>query len=279
MARKQPTPERIILAVCNQKGGTGKTTTTLGLASSASAAGIRTLVIDMDPQCNVTNNLGIDEPEYTTNDVLHADAQGAAVAAITPSTWPHVDIIASELGLADRDADTKLGVEFRLQKALDDEALNEYQLILIDCQPSIGRLVSNALIAATAVLVVTQPAVNASQGVANILETIGRVQSLYNAELNLAGVVMNQVPPRGREANFRINEARAALGDQLWEPMIPHRTVITEAQGAREPIHSYGSRATDLIALFDNYLSRLGFGAEVAAANTAQRPEPVGAGK
>lgn len=247
------------IAIANQKGGVGKTTVTLGLASAASEAGISTLVIDLDPQGNATSCLGVDpaDLEFTANDVLHADAKGVAADAIAPSKWDHISLIGSDLSLAERDGDQALGSEHRLRKALDTDALGSFELVLIDCQPSVGKLVSNALIASDSVLIVTEPSVSASQGVANVMHTVDTVKELFNPALELLGVILNRVPPRSREAEFRTEELGSALGERLWSPHIPLRTVIAEAQGAREPIHVYGSRAADLISIFDAHLARI----------------------
>ncbi|WP_051461407.1 ParA family protein [Tomitella biformata] len=247
-----------IIAVANQKGGVGKTAVTLGLASAASAAGLRTLVIDMDPQGNSTSGLGVVDTELNINDVLYADQTGVALDAVTPTLWPGVSVVPANLSLAQRDADQQLGAEMRLRKALDSPDLSaRFDLVLIDCQPSVGKLVSNALIASTGVLIVTEPSIDASAGVANILNTIDTVREHYNPDLEVLGIVLNKVPPRSREADYRATELSDVLGDQLWEPVIPLRTVLAESRGARAPIHSYGSRATDLIAIFDAFLGRI----------------------
>lgn len=247
-----------VVAVANQKGGVGKTAVTLGLASAASAAGIPTLVVDMDPQGNSTTGLGVTDTEFTVSDVLYADQRGVAAEAIVETPWPGVSVIPANLSLAQRDADQQLGAEMRLRKALDSPHLTErFGLVLVDCQPSVGKLVSNALIAATGVLIVTEPSIDASAGVANVMDTIETVREHYNPDLEVLGVVLNKVPPRSREADFRAAELGDALGDQLWDPAVPMRTVLTEARGARDPIHSYGSRAADLIEIFDEFLTRI----------------------
>lgn len=251
-------PSLPIVAIANQKGGVGKTAVTLGLASAASAAGLRVLVIDMDPQGNASTGLGITEPEYTSNDVLYADQRGVALDAIVDSPWPGVSVIPANLSLAQRDADQQLGAEMRLRKALDSpELVGKFDLVLIDCQPSVGKLVSNALIAATGVLIVTEPSIDSSTGVANIFTTISTVCEHYNPDLEVLGVILNRVPARSREADYRAAELGEAIGEHLWKPSIPMRTVLAEARGARDPIHSYGSRSADLIEVFDDFLTRI----------------------
>lgn len=212
------------------------------------------LVIDLDPQANATTGLGIENPQYTTNDVLASDQPGIAADAIVTTKWPNVDLIGAELALAERDSlDTALGIEGRLRRALPENLF--YDLILIDCPPSVGRLTVNALVAADAALIVTEPAVNATRGVANVLDTIEQVRSYYNPQLAVAGVIVNSVG-RTREAGFRLDELRAA-DLPLWEPIIPARAVVEEAAGASEPIHAYGSRARDITDPLDSYLAQL----------------------
>lgn len=247
-----------VVAITNQKGGVGKTAVTLGLASAATATGLSTLVIDLDPQGNATSGLGVDDPELTAGDVLYADQVGVAVDAVQRSAWQGVAVVPANLALAQREADTQLGAELRLRKALDSPELTAlFDLVLIDCQPSVGKLVSNALIAATGVIIVTEPGIDASTGVARTLETIDRVREFYNPTLAVLGVVVNKVPARGREAGFRAAEITAALGDQVWEPMLPLRALMSEARGARLPIHSYGRRSSDLSEIFDGYLQTI----------------------
>lgn len=247
-----------VVAVANQKGGVGKTAVTLGIASAASTAGVRTLVVDMDPQANATAGLGATGAEFTVGDVLYTDQRGSAAEAITDTDWPHVSVVPADLSLAQRDADQQLGAEMRLRKALDSPEIAErFDLVLIDCQPSVGKLVSNALIAASGVLVVTEPSIDASAGVANVMATIDTVREHYNDSLAVLGVVVNKVPPRSREADFRAAELSDAFGDRLWQPALPMRTVLSEAHGARKPIHAYRSRAGGLAEAFDVFLSRI----------------------
>lgn len=251
-------PTLPIIAVTNQKGGVGKTAVTLGLASAASAAHLRTLLIDLDPQGNVTTSVGVSSPDLTAGDVLWANQAGVAVDAITDTQWDGVSLIPATLALAQRDADTQLGAEMRLRKALDTPAVdNSFDLVLIDCQPSIGKLVSNALIAANGVLIVTEPSIDANAGVANTLETVDTVREHYNPDLRVRGVIINKVPPRAREAQFRITEISDALGDYVWTPPLPHRALFSEARGARKPLHAYGRRAADVTAIFDTYLQNI----------------------
>lgn len=248
----------LTVGVLNQKGGVGKTTTVLGLASAAAAAGQRVLVLDMDPQGNASSALGLTGDGRTMNEVLFSDAKGCAAESVWVSEWPHVDAIPAAQDLSARDADTNLGSELRLRKALDTDLLRDnYDICLIDCPPSVGRLVSNALIAADAVLIVTEPAIMASQGVARVLETIATVRDNYNAGLRVAGIAVNKVPANSREARFRLAEVREMLGDQVWEPVMPMRAALVEAAGNGVPIHDHLPRAKECIEVYDAWLARL----------------------
>lgn len=262
----------LTVVIANQKGGVGKTTTVLGLASAAQAAGLRTLVIDLDPQANSSAALGVRGSGFTTNDVLYADARGCANDAIWDTEWGETTkAIPAVLELADRDSDTALGAELRLRKALDSTELREaFDLCLIDCPPSVGRLVSNALIAADKVLIVTEPSFMASQGVAKILDTIETVRENYNPDLATAGVILNRVPARSREADFRISEMNDSLGDLVWFPHMPLRTGLSEAVGNGEPIHRRKPALNDCIAIYDAYLKRLTTGEHDDQAETTE---------
>jgi chromosome partitioning protein len=247
------------IAVVNQKGGVGKTTVTLGLAGAAQAAGMRVLVVDLDPQANATVGLDVElnaDSQRDINDVLTADAHGVLVAAAVSSGWgTGVDVVPSSLALAGQEADISLGAEFRLRKAA--KGLDGYELVLVDCPPSLGRLVVNALVFADYALVVTEPSAPALQGVGAMLDTIGVVTEHYNSKLRLAGIVVNRVPPTGREANTRILELSEALGDAVWEPFLPQRVAVAEALGARVPVQQLGSRAHDVTVALDALLDRL----------------------
>jgi chromosome partitioning protein len=245
-----------VIALVNQKGGVGKTSIALGVASAARAVGKRVLVIDIDPQANSTTALGIDGDGYDANDVLYANSSGAVTEAIRETSWGElVKCVPATLALADRELDPALGIEFRLRKALD--GVEDVDLVLIDCPPSVGRLVTNALVAASHALVVTEPSAPALQGVQNLLDTISVVQEHYNRGLEVAGVIINRVPARSREAHLRVAEVAQVLGAAVWEPYVPARTVVAEALGAQAPIHDFGSRAADLVAVYEAFTTRL----------------------
>jgi len=250
-----------VIAVVNQKGGVGKTATTLGLASAVAHSGRRCLVVDLDPQANATASLNVDMSKgFTTDDVLAADADGCAIDAVAETTWgAGVLAIPSNLALASFEQDASLGSEQRLRKALKGvpEKLG-VDLVLIDCPPSVGRLVSNGLVAATTTLVVTEAAAASISGVENLIQTVNVVREYYNPDLAIAGVVVNRMPTRQREAASRLEELSKVLGSDLWEPVLPARAAVAEAMGNRVPFHSMATGDNRVVAdVYDIYLERL----------------------
>lgn len=248
------------VAVVNQKGGSGKTTAVLGLTSAASDRGLEVLVVDLDPQCNASEALGIVYPleGRTAADLLANELRGSAVDAIHESAWDRVNVIPADLDLADLDAVAGLGVEQRLRAALDSEELRQrFDLIVIDCPPSVGKLVSNALIAADTALVATEPSFMANKGVSKILDAIGTITRYYNPSLTVSGVLLGRVPAQGREAAHRAAEIREALGEVVLSDVVPQRAAVAEAIGDQLPIHQVRPKPGDAIAAFDAALDRV----------------------
>ena len=254
----------LTVALVNQKGGVGKTTVTLGLASAAQAAGHKILVVDMDPQANATVVL---EPQedgaeaiFDTYDVVYANAPGAVAGAALPSSWGEgVWVVGSSLSLSEMEQDTQLGAEFRLRKSAEGLEREGYDLVLIDCPPSVGKLTSNALIAADVALVVTEPSAPALQGVQHVLDTMQVISEHYHPDLKLAGMIVNnKMPARSNEARLRIDELQEAFGGDVWEPHLMSRVALTEALGAHAPIHAYPpSKVEATTSTFDALLERL----------------------
>jgi len=247
------------VAVVNQKGGVGKTATTLGLASSARAAGQRVLVIDMDPQANATSGLGanLTAESLTAGDVLYTAKPGVAAQAITSTSWGKlVDCIPANLALAEREEETRRPAhEFRLRTSL--EGVDGYDVALIDCQPSLGELVTNALVASNFALIVTKADIDSLTGLANVVETVSVIREHYNPALAVAGIVVNDLDLRVGEQRYRLDELRSTYGPLLWDPPLPHRARVIDAKGAKAPIHDYGYRAKDLVDAYDALSARL----------------------
>lgn len=237
------------LAILNQKGGVGKTTVTLGLASAAAAAGRRVLVVDLDPQASTSWVLGVDPGVLTATvaDVLDGTTR-ALDDVVRPSAWTDlIDVLPSSPGLQQLEA----GSAKRLRAALTDVE-DRYEAVLVDCPPSLGNLTRSALTAARHAIVVVEPSALGLRGIGGVADLIDDVWDSDNPDLELSGVVLNRVPAVSREAERRIDElARIVSREAIWRPEIPQRVIFNEAVGERRSIHSYGSRATDPIMVFD----------------------------
>lgn len=248
------------IAIANQKGGVGKTATTVNLAARLTTMGHRVLVVDADPQANATTILDVepDPDDRTLNDVLAAVATGhagpgAAAAAITPAgpAWDGVDLIPSERALAAREADTTAGREHLLRIALDG-ATDDYDVVLIDCPPSLGALTLGALTAADQVLIVTEARTSSVDGVDQLVATINTVKQYYNPRLRTAGVVINRWRNDRRDLAAWKDLLRDTHGPILLDHDLPEREIVSTAATNRVPVprneaHAY-TNALDAIA-------------------------------
>lgn len=230
----------LTVAFTNQKGGVGKTSTVVGLASALDRRGLRVLCVDLDPQADLTTWLGLDplSSELNVNDAIYANERGAAKAAIQRAALgAQLHCVGSTLDLAERETDLSPGSEFRLKKAL--QGVDGFDVVLIDCPPSIGRLVVLGFVAATHVVIVTEPSSASLRGVDNVTHTLQVVQAHYNQPLELAGIIVNNVS-RTNESSLRVKEIADAYGKKVWEPHIPARAVISSAMGAGASVADYG---------------------------------------
>ncbi len=253
------------IAVVNQKGGVGKTTVTLGLAAAAADAGQRVLVVDLDPQANTTSGLGIWNPTGTVDTALSAEIPGSAAAVIVPSGWSDADlhgnppphVIPSSGALANREAQLAtdpIGAQDRLRIALSGM---QYDLILIDCPPSLGLLTVNGLFAADEVLVVTEPAAWASDGVEMVLTTIQRISGRRPHPLAVSGLVVNRLG-RTRDAKFWHEHLQKTYSEIIL-PSISLRAAVAEASARSLPLQALGKRsgAPEARAEFDALFNQL----------------------
>lgn len=245
------------VAVLNQKGGVGKTTVTLGLASAGAAAGHRVLVVDLDPQGASSWVLGHDPDEETATlaDLLATEPSVTVVrSAIAQGSWgPGVDLLAADARLQDFES----GSIRRLRRVIDRVA-DEYDAVLIDCPPSLGTLTRSALTAARHALVVVEPSALGLRGIGGVADAIDEVWDGDNPDLELSGVILNRVPAISSEAERRIDELVRIVGrSTIWKPAVPQRVILNQAVGERRPIHSYGSRASEPVEAFDRLWQRL----------------------
>ena len=237
-----------IIAVANQKGGVGKTTTAVNLATALAANEMRILLVDIDAQGNASTGLAVEKrlDLPTVYDLLIGEA---AADAIAPTVVPGLDIVPASVHLAGAelellDAD---GREFRLASALN--ALNGgYDYILIDCPPALGLLTLNALCAAHSVLVPLQCEFYALEGLSHLVRTIERVRQSFNPELKIQGVVLTMFDRRNNLSDMVAADVREHFGDKVYKTVIPRNVRISEAPSYGKPVLLYdwrcaGSRA------------------------------------
>ncbi len=243
------------VAVLNQKGGVGKTTVTLGLASAARQAGRRVLIVDLDPQASATWVLGIEPDEVAASTADAIATKGVdAEPMVMATTWGDaVDLLPASGALQA----LEIGKAKRLRRSLSSLE-SSYDAVLVDCPPSLGNLTRNALTAARHALIVVEPSALGLRGIGGVADLVDEVWDASNPQLELAGVVVNRVPSLSREAERRLDELGRIVGrSTVWRPPVPQRVILNQALGERRPIHEYASRATDPIVAFDALWRRL----------------------
>ncbi|QFZ55270.1 ParA family protein [Oceanihabitans sp. IOP_32] len=241
-----------IIAIANQKGGVGKTTTSINLAASLGVLEKKVLLIDADPQANATSGIGIDVEtvEKGTYQLLEhsASAKEAIVSTETPNLDiipAHIDLVAIEIELVDKEAR-----EYMLKKALQ-EIKNDYDYILIDCAPSLGLLTLNALTAADSVIIPIQCEYFALEGLGKLLNTIKSVQKIHNPELDIEGLLLTMYDARLRLSNQVVEEVQKHFNDMVFKTIIQRNVRLSEAPSYGESIINYDASSKGAT----NYLS------------------------
>ncbi|QXM26078.1 ParA family protein [Elioraea tepida] len=243
-ARPDPARPRI-LAIANQKGGVGKTTTAINLATALAATGQPTLLIDLDPQGNASTGLGLPRTERGAGSyALIAEAR--PLADVTRATAiPGLSLVPADQDLAGAEIElvSLTRREFRLRDALAAERFESRTIVLIDCPPSLGLLTVNALVAADAVLVPLQCEFFALEGISQIMRTIEMVRRGLNPSLALQGIVLTMFDRRNNLSDLVAADVRGFFGDKVYETVIPRNVRISEAPSHGKPVLLYDVRS------------------------------------
>jgi chromosome partitioning protein len=241
-----------IIAIANQKGGVGKTTTSVNLAASLGVLEKKVLLIDADPQANATSGLGIDVESVEIGTYQILEHSNTAKEAILKTTSPNLDIIASHIDLVAIEIELvdKENREYMLKTILAD-VVDDYDYILIDCAPSLGLLTLNALTAAHSVLIPIQCEYFALEGLGKLLNTIKSIQKIHNKDLDIEGLLLTMYDSRLRLSNQVVEEVQKHFNEMVFDTIIQRNVRLSEAPSFGESIISYDASSKGA----NNYLS------------------------
>jgi chromosome partitioning protein len=233
------------ICIANQKGGVGKTTTAVNLAASLAKNGKSVLLIDLDPQGNASSGLGIKRHEFTEKNIYHVLIGQKSIPEVVTKTAvsnldlvvANSDLIGAEIELVDAERR-----EYRLKEALSLIA-EQYEIVIIDCPPSLGLLTVNALTAANTFLVPLQCEYYALEGLSQLLNTAGLIKKRLNPELRIEGIVLTMFDARNNLSHQVVSEIQTHFGDKVFGSIIPRNVRLSEAPSHGKPILDYDEKS------------------------------------
>jgi len=239
------TPKPRVLALANQKGGVGKTTTAINLGTALAAIGEKVLILDLDPQGNASTGLGIDRKSRHVSTYHVLSGEASLASAVTETSVPRLfvapstlDLLGVELEIA-QERNRAHRLRLAIQSLMAEQPEDPFTYILIDCPPSLNLLTINALAASDAVLVPLQCEFFALEGLSQLLKTVEQVRSTLNPRLSIHGVVLTMFDPRNNLSGQVVADVRQFMGAKVYETMIPRNVRVSEAPSHGKPVLLY----------------------------------------